>query len=312
MNRGQMPARGTDAGWEEDGKKKILVTGAGGFIGSALTAYLRERGVSVLGPGSGALDVTDPAAVDGLPACDLRHIVHLAGKTFVPKSWEEPGDFLRTNMLGTLHMLELCRKWEISMTYISAYIYGRPERIPIRETDRINPNNSYAKSKYMAEELCRFYAEQYGVRVSVIRPFNVYGAGQRKDYLIPQIISQAIHEDAVTVMDLMPGRDYIYLDDLLEAIWLTVEHVQDYDVFNIGLGVSYTVEEVIDTVQRLLGTRRPVVCKNKARRNELDNVVADISHAREVLGWQPTHTLEEGLGKMIARMQETDERKECP
>lgn len=83
-------------------------------------------------------------------------------------------------------------------------------------------------------------------------------------------------------------------------------------MFNIGLGVSYTVEEVIDTVQRLLGTRRPVVCKNKARRNELDNVVADISHAREVLGWQPTHTLEEGLGKMIARMQETDERKECP
>ncbi len=299
------------AGREEGGAKKILVTGAGGFIGNALAQYLREKGAAVLGMGAQALDVTDQAAIERLPAGELRHIVHLAGKTFVPKSWEEPGDFLKTNMLGTLHMLELCRKRNISMTYISAYIYGLPQQIPIRETDRVNPNNPYAKSKYMAEELCQFYAEQYGVNVSVIRPFNVYGAGQRQDFLIPQIINQAMHEQCIRVMDLMPGRDYIYLDDLLEAIWLTVENVQEYDVFNIGMGVSYTVGEVIDTVQRLLGTAWPVECQNKARRNELSNVVADISHAREVLGWQPGHTLEEGLGKMIKKMQESEARKGC-
>ena len=143
---------------------------------------------------------------------------------------------------------------------------------------------------------------QFGVKVSVIRPFNVYGAGQKESFLIPQIIRHAMNEECIRVMDLAPKRDYIYLEDLLEAIYLTVEKVQKYDVFNIGLGVSYSVGEVIDMVQDILGSQKPVACKNEVRRNELNNVVADISHAEEVLGWKPAHTLREGLAKMIAQM----------
>lgn len=279
-------------------EKKILVTGAGGFIGRALVSYLKRRGESVRGVSSGELDVADRKMVEGFSLASIGHVVHLAGKTFVPRSWEEPGEFLETNMAGTLHMLEACRKHDVPMTYISAYIYGQPERIPIRETDPIRPNNPYAKSKYMAEELCAFYAQQFGVRVSIIRPFNVYGAGQKRDFLIPQIIGQAMEEECIRVMDLAPKRDYIYLDDLLEAIFLTVKNVQDYDVFNIGSGISHSVGEVIETVQRILGTDKPVECRNETRRNEMNNVVADISHAESVLGWHPSHTLEQGLTVM--------------
>lgn len=279
-------------------EKKILVTGAGGFIGRALVSYLKRRGESVRGVSSGELDVADRKMVEGFSLASIGHVVHLAGKTFVPRSWEEPGEFLETNMAGTLHMLEACRKHDVPMTYISAYIYGQPERIPIRETDPIRPNNPYAKSKYMAEELCAFYAQQFGVRVSIIRPFNVYGAGQKRDFLIPQIIGQAVEEECIRVMDLAPKRDYIYLDDLLEAIFLTVKNVQDYDVFNIGSGISHSVGEVIETVQRILGTDKPVECRNETRRNEMNNVVADISHAESVLGWHPSHTLEQGLTVM--------------
>ena len=275
-------------------EKKILVTGAGGFIGRALVSYLKRRGESVRGVSSGELDVADRKMVEGFSLASIGHVVHLAGKTFVPRSWEEPGEFLETNMAGTLHMLEACRKHDVPMTYISAYIYGQPERIPIRETDPIRPNNPYAKSKYMAEELCAFYAQQFGVRVSIIRPFNVYGAGQKRDFLIPQIIGQAMDEECIRVMDLAPKRDYIYLDELLEAIFLTVKNVQDYDVFNIGSGISHSVGEVIETVQRILGTDKPVECRNETRRNEMNNVVADISHAESVLGWHPSHTLEQG------------------
>lgn len=282
--------------------KKILVTGAGGFIGGALVNYLNKKNEPVMGLTSGQLNVTDKQAVENLPVEEISHIIHMAGKTFVPRSWEEPAEFMETNTFGTLNILEFCKKHEIPMTYISAYIYGPPEKNPIKETDKINPNNPYAKSKYMAEELCEFYAKQFGVKVSIIRPFNVYGAGQKESFLIPQIISHAMKEDSIRVMDLAPMRDYIYLEDLLEAIYLTVKNVQEYDVFNIGSGISYSVGEVIDMVQEILGSQKPVECKNETRRNELNNVVADISHAKEVLGWQPAHSLQEGLAEMIGEL----------
>lgn len=283
--------------------KKILVTGAGGFIGSALVDHLKEKGEAVMGLTSAKLDVTDPRSVAELKAEEISHIVHMAGKTFVPKSWEEPELFFHTNTFGTLQLLEFCKKHDIPMTYISAYIYGPPEKIPIKETDKIAPNNPYAKSKHMAEELCEFYAEQFGVKVSIIRPFNVYGAGQKESFLIPQIIAHAMKEKCIRVMDLTPKRDYIYLTDLLEAVYLTIKKVQDYDVFNIGSGISYSVGEVIDMVQNILGTHKRVECKDQVRKNELNDVVADISHAKEVLGWKPMHSLQEGLMEMIARLQ---------
>lgn len=278
--------------------KKIVVTGAGGFIGSALTAYLQKKDEMVQGLGSKELDVTDKQSVAALAASRPGHIVHLAGKTFVPRSWEEPAQFMETNVFGTLNLLELCRIHQISMTYISAYIYGPPEKNPICETDAVRPDNPYARSKYMAEELCAFYAKQFGVQVSIIRPFNVYGKGQKEEFLIPHIIDQAIHGDCIRVMNLTPMRDYVYLDDLLDAIYLTIKNVQEYDVFNIGSGTSYSVAEVVELVQRILGTEKTVECRNQTRKNELNNVVADISHAGEVLGWRPAHTLEQGLREM--------------
>ncbi len=283
----------------KDNWKKILITGAGGFIGGALTKYLEKKGDPVAGLTSRELDVTDKRSVEALENREISHIVHLAGRTFVPGSWEAPAEFIETNTFGTLNLLEYCRRHEAPMTYISAYIYGPPERNPIRETDRINPNNPYAKSKYMAEELCEFYARQFGVRVSVVRPFNVYGAGQKESFLIPQIIRHAMYEDSIRVLDLAPRRDYVYLEDLLDAIYLTVKKVREFDVFNVGSGVSYSVGEVIDLVQRILGSDKPVECKNEVRRNELNDVVADISHAEEILGWRPAHTLEQGLREMI-------------
>ena len=280
-------------------KKKILLTGAGGFIGSALAKYLTKCGMETVCPSSAKLDVAQQASVANFPMQGIDHMIHLAGRTFVPKSWEEPEEFIKTNTFGTLNLLEVCRRQKISMTYISAYIYGMPKKNPIPETALVNPNNPYAKSKYMAEELCEFYAEQFGVGISVIRPFNVYGIGQRDHFLIPQIIRQATQEESICVMDLEPKRDYIYLTDLLEAIRLTLQRKGRYEVFNIGSGVSYSVAEVISMIQRIAGTQKPVICKNEVRRNEMNDVIADISKAKEVLGWKPAYTLEQGLTEII-------------
>jgi len=277
-----------------------MITGASGFIGSALVSYLKKEGEEVLPIDMNDLDLCDADAVNAYPADGIGHIIHLAGITFVPRSWEEPAEFVRVNTGATLHMLEYCRVHKIPMTYISAYIYGQPERLPIKESDPVRPNNPYAKSKHLAEQLCEFYAKEFGVKVSVIRPFNVFGIGQKENFLIPKIIKQVLFEDAIRVMDVTPYRDYIYLEDLVRGIYFTTQKVQDYDVFNLGSGEAYSVREVVDLTQKIAGTDKDVITESAPRKNEMNKVLADVSHAREVLGWEPQISLEEGLRRIIA------------
>lgn len=282
--------------------KTIMVTGAKGFIGSALVTFLQEHNEKVISIDTDVLDLCDAAAVANYPADGIDHIIHLAGLTFVPRSWEEPELFFQVNTGATLHMLEYCRVHKIPMTYISAYIYGQPEKLPISETDPVHPNNPYAKSKHLAEQLCAFYAKELGVQVSVVRPFNVYGVGQKERFLIPHIIKQVLCEEEIHVMDLAPYRDYIFLSDLLQGIYDTTRKVQDFDIFNFGSGVVYSVGEVIQMAQKIAGCDKPVISENAPRKNEMNKVQADISHAKEVLGWEPKVSMEEGLSQIIREM----------
>ncbi len=279
----------------------ILVTGSTGFIGRKVMEALEKKGYTAIGMGSRDCDISK---LDGLTnyideivktGKNISHVIHLAGRVDVFKSWSEPERFFSVNTAGCMNVLEVCRKYNMGMTYISAYVYGQPESLPISEKAPVKPNNPYAQSKYMAEQLCKFYSTNYDIKTSIIRPFNVYGPGQSRDFVIPHIIDEVKNQDVIHVLDLVPKRDYVYIDDLVEAIISAVGKDIYGEVINIGSGVSYSVQEVVDMLQEIGGTKKEVKSKNQVRKNEMNNVVADISQAEKLLGWKPSTDIRQGL-----------------
>jgi nucleoside-diphosphate-sugar epimerase len=279
---------------------KVLVIGASGFIGSALATRLMAQGLDVVPVDSSVGDIADRETLAKFAHLEIAHVFHLAGKTFVPDSWDDPQAFCQTNVLGTINVLEFCRKKHIPVTYVSAYVYGHPDRLPIAEDSEIRPSNPYALSKRLAEEVCEFYASAYQLPVTTIRPFNVFGIGQAKHFLIPAIIEQALGTgNDIVVKDLAPRRDYVYLEDLVTALLATLDKTDGYSVYNIGSGVSLSVQEAIEVIQDVAGTKKKIVCDHAVRNNELMDVVADISKAGRELNWRPQYTFEQGIRSII-------------
>jgi len=275
-------------------KTKILVTGAGGFIGGHLVPELQKR----------KYDVVEFHKSDGNIAQsgikDIRHIFHLAAETFVPESWKRPYDFYQVNVMGTVAVLEFCRLQNCSMTFLSSYVYGNPLTSPINETHPVNPNSPYNQSKLLAEDVCRFYAGKFNVITTVLRPFNIYGPRQKDVYLVPHIIRQALDSrcESIKVMDLAPRRDYVFIDDLVDAMARTIGRTA-FSIYNVGSGVSYSVEDIIKTVLRLLHSEKEYVSEAVRRKDEVMDTVADINKIRSELSWEPKHSIEEGLMKTI-------------
>jgi nucleoside-diphosphate-sugar epimerase len=276
---------------------KILVTGAKGFIGTPLVRRLeKQHSVVALSRSDG--DVADPKSFDRLD--DVDHVFHLAGRTFVPESWTDPLGFINSNVLGTGNVLAYCRRVSAKLTFVSAYIYGKPESLPVREDAVPRPNNPYALSKHLAEQLCEFGARTEGLDVTVVRPFNIYGPGQPDRFLVPTIVSQVRAGESIRVMDLMPKRDYLHVDDLVELLVSTIEASDGpYRVVNAGSGESYSVQQIVDLIQVVAGTRLPVIDAGKPRQEELDDVRADISRARDIFGWSPRITLRSGIEQLV-------------
>jgi nucleoside-diphosphate-sugar epimerase len=275
-----------------------LVTGATGFIGRALCDALLREGHTPRPLSSGDGDISDPDTLSLLPP--VTEVFHLAGLTFVPESWVDPLEFQRVNVLGTVNVLEYCRRSGARLTFMSGYLYGQPERLPVSEATVPKPNNPYALSKYLAEQMCAFYASYCGVDVTVIRPFNVFGPGQPARFLVPHILNQVRERRAIVVKDLAPRRDFVYIADLVDALIRTLDRPAGYDVFNIGSGASVSVGELIATIQSVAGTDLPVACEGEVRSQEIVDVYADIAKAQRVLGWTPAHSLAEGLERTLS------------
>jgi nucleoside-diphosphate-sugar epimerase len=276
---------------------RVLVTGASGFIGTPLTRAL-SKSHEVIGPSRGSGDIADPNTLLHLAPVD--HVFHLAGRTFVPDSWKDPIAFLSSNVVGTSNVLGFCRRVSAQLTFVSAYVYGKPDKLPVSENAEVRPNNPYALSKYLAEQLCEFGAQHDGVDVTVVRPFNVYGPGQAEHFLIPTIVSQVRAGGSIRVMDLAPKRDYLHVDDLVDLLIATLTRREPgYRVMNAGSGESHSVGEVIAIVQSVAGTSLSVVDQGQARYEELDDVRADITRAWETLGWAPKIPLKDGIERLI-------------
>jgi len=277
-----------------------VVTGAGGFIGQALCATLRSKGWNVLPLTSANGDVAAHGAWEALPPA--RVVFHLAGRSFVPDSWMRGPDFVNVNVAGTEHALAYCRQHGARLVLASAYVYGIPQRLPIQESDPASPNNPYALTKRLAEQLCEFAAQYQGVVATALRIFNVFGPGQRAEFLVPKVLQQVEAGREIRLLDLTPRRDYIYLSDVVDAFVKAGDVSAGFHIVNVGSGKSLSVAEIVDKIQVVAGTRLPVVSDSIERRQEIPDVVADISLAQQVLGWRPQLSFEDGIKQILKRI----------
>jgi nucleoside-diphosphate-sugar epimerase len=279
---------------------RILVTGASGFIGKYLCQELKERGHEINALFSLHGDISDAHTLDSFNG-KVDRVIHLAASTFVPDSWQNPDEFFKVNALGTMRVLEFCRNNNSSLIFISAYLYGIPDKVPTSEKELPKPNNPYAFSKYIAEQACLFYSSYLNVPSLIIRPFNVYGPGQPAHFLIPTIINQVLYNQEITLLDLNPKRDYIFIDDVVNFINNAVDaKLKNAEIVNIGSGVSYSVGELVRIIQKIAGTNLPVFSKNEVRFQEISDVIADVNKADTFFGWKPKTSIEIGLEQCVS------------
>jgi len=306
--------------------RNVLVTGAGGFIGSAVVDFLvscsaRVRallgapGEAVRNPCCGAetylTDIRDLAKVsEHVRGVDV--VVHLAGPPSVRMSFECPSEYAAIHTLGTATILEACQRHRVPrIVYVSsAEIYGRPISNPVTEDFEVRPVSPYGAAKAGAEVFVRTIAAASGMKAVILRPFSVYGPRLSSASLIANILQQVRSCDSVWVRDLKPVRDYCFVRDVAEAIALACGAEVDGCTLNLGSGVGTSVKEIAECVVRLSG-KKLAVQENSISESgpgeEIYELVADTRRASAVLGWRARTRLEDGLRETILWMNHSAE-----
>ncbi len=277
---------------EWDGAR-ALITGGDGFIGLHLSAKLEKAGASVTiasknkhgGKNFVNIDVTK---ADSLKFEGYDYVFHLAGIADPRICDEKPEEAFLVNSYGTLNVLEACRRDGIGRVLFSssAHVYGIPRYNPIDEGHPLRPVSTYGRSKVAAEHVCKAYG------ATVLRFFNIYGPGQMGDYLVPTIL-QGITRDCIELRNLDSKRDFVYVDDAVEAMLLAADFPNE--CFNVGSGNGSSPKEIFEMLCKISGRTPELKSLNKP--DIVPNLVADISKAEKLLGWEPKVGLEEGLRK---------------
>jgi dTDP-glucose 4,6-dehydratase len=307
--------------------RQVLVTGAGGFIGSHLAELLARAGANVRAfvrytsrGDHGWLDDADPdvahaievfrgdlanpeAVGNAMQGCDL--VFHLGALIPIPYSYRHPREFVSTNVEGTLNVLEAARRGEHARIVhtSTSEVYGTAQTVPIDEEHRLHPQSPYAASKVAADQLALSFQRSFGTPVVVVRPFNTFGPRQSARAVIPAIVTQALARETVELGATTPTRDFLYVEDTARGIVRCAEAERvEGEVINLGTGTEVSIAEVAERVMRLLGRDVPVkLDENRLRPqdSEVERLVADTSKARELLGWEPSVELDEGLQRTV-------------
>ena len=278
--------------------KTVMVTGSGGFIGTSLVKSIKSEYDVIPIKNKSQIDLLRMENIDNLPYADV--VIHLAGVTYVPFAWDNPHLTYEVNINTTLNMLEFARRKNIEkIIFPSTYVYGKPQYLPIDEKHPTQVLNPYNRSKLICEDLCKAYNEDYGIKVIILRIFNIYGPGQPKHWLIPAIISQ-LSSGVINLNDRTPKRDFVYISDVVRAFKLAIDYQKsEFEIFNIGSGVSYQVADIVDLVLKMSDVKCNVIYGNNERKNEIMETLADISKAKDGLKWVPKISFEEGLESMF-------------
>ena len=273
---------------------KILVTGHEGIIASHLIKKLTNCEIITDSINGKRVNLQNNEEVMKIEPVDT--VIHLAGKTKKGLEWEE---YFENNIIGTLNILKYCVEKNIKkIIFVSSYVYGNPKYLPIDEQHPIAPHNLYTKSKFLAEELCKKFSEMHDLNVIVLRPFNIFAKTMNKDNLISKLITSINTKKIVTITNRNSKRDFLYIDDFIELILKIKDHDFKYEIFNIGSGISYSFDEVIEMIEKSTSKKLNLEYENDVQ-SYIENITADNSKITKILDWKPKLTFKEGLQKLL-------------
>ena len=271
---------------------KILVTGSRGFIGKEVIKKLNKSDLVTDSIDSKRIDLKNIEEVMKLNKSDL--VIHLGGKTKKGLVWEE---YFNNNVLGTLNILEYCVIKKIkTMIFVSSYIYGNPKYLPINEEHPIQPHNLYTKSKYLAEQLCEFYAKNSDLNIIILRPFNIFGKTLPEGFLISNLLKSIQMNKKITIFNKDSKRDFLHIDDFVDIILKIKDYNFKFEIFNIGSGKSYSFNQVIEKIEKISIEKLDLEYKEN-KENFIGEIMADISKINNKIKWYPKISFDEGLQK---------------
>jgi GDP-4-dehydro-6-deoxy-D-mannose reductase len=292
---------------------RILITGVSGFVGSRLAAYLRKREHRVAGtyireaPGPDGVELFEADLMDrealkaAVESFRPEAVIHLAGLSHVGESWSRWGEYFRVNTLGTENLLQAAAGVRL-ISASSAEVYGHvpEEEQPIPEDRPLAPQSPYAMTKAAAERLALMQG------AVVVRSFNIVGPGQAPNFALPSFASQLAEirreerPPVIRVGNLAARRDFVHVDDAIEAYYLLLEQGEPGETYNLGGGRAYGIGEALERLVAVSGVETEVeVDPDRVRPVEIPLLLADITRLR-ALGWSPTRSLDDALKDLWA------------
>ncbi|MBE0069259.1 GDP-mannose 4,6-dehydratase [Thermoanaerobacterium thermosaccharolyticum] len=302
---------------------RALVIGASGFVGDYLCKHLIDKGYEVYATrhsNSGSintkldnikfykLDIMDSYACENVLRDVMpQYIFNLAAVSSVGLSWREPAKTMEVNIIGTLNILEAVRKISINSKILivgSSEEYGKvqPQDIPIKETQKLVPENPYGISKITQEMIAQLYYKTYGLQIYFVRAFNHIGPGQQLGFVVPDFTKQiaeielGMKKPVIFVGNLEAKRDFTDVRDVVRAYEMIVNNGRCGEVYNVGSGKSIAIKEILDNLIRLC-TKEIKIVKDlsKMRPSDVPIIEASIDKIKTEVGWRPQISIEQTL-----------------
>ncbi|MHA1681226.1 MAG: NAD-dependent epimerase/dehydratase family protein [Promethearchaeota archaeon] len=305
----------------------ILITGAGGFVGMNLAwhyhAQANGSSIDLLYKSQPTNDINQiiesnkkmraiPGDIvdfstlkDTLGEYDL--IIHLAAISDIPTSMKHPRLSFKVNCEGLVNIMEIARRSSNTPTIVvmsSAAVYGKPDYLPIDEKHPLNGSNPYAAQKIIVERISAYYSDIYGIPTVALRPFNLYGRYQRDKFLIPSIINQAINKEKIVLGNPHPIRNYTHVSDFIKVISLIEGNMKKAagHTFNVGNSRGISVKSLSEMICRIMNIEKEIEfdqAKFRPDKIEVSKMTCDYSKIKDILGWEPNTTLEDGLKDLV-------------